>query len=888
VTASLSPGNFGRHEQDWFGGRDEEAEAAASKSLAATAARIVGAKPFPVAAKRLEELTRTTNARIEQVVVVLESDPALSARLLRLVNSAGYGLKVRCTSVRHAAVLVGTRRLNQVATTAAILDLFESSNTLAAELLEHAAVVGSLCRYLAVHLGLPHDELFTCGFLHDIGKIMLLDTEREVYPSMLREFGGSADAIHEQERRVFGFDHATLGAHVLTTWNIPEPVPKVIAWHHQPARALQDSLLSAMVQTLRLADVLAYELGRNGDEAGIALVAATEAAQYLDISEPQLAAMWQDLLSLRDRSRARSHGETDLEVADPRLEVPNSLRPRGSLSPRSLKSGIAPTQGSIAARDFEGDAVERQANRSSKDLPNRLSCVVCGTGSYGNICQACGGHVCPQHQEGADEWCSLCGDEFVEFKTRYRVPPSVLTAVASVVLLSLIGSFFSAWSSGNTGASAFLAPLLLAVVWGLVLPIASKSWIKLRFMRGLSPRTPPRPSVVTSGQTLRQEGEELLSSEPQDGLVLPSLHPDYDRSTLRTSVAAPIEPFAAGLAGLAGLPIRTQAAEPAPSAVSAERATSQAESERPAGSTASEPNADARAASEPPPSSRGPMVIRVDVPSISPQALNARLEASLSSADSQLSALERLAIRELPSEAPEISVGVLSLPHLRSQTPTLTPSLLAAASEGASETSSEPASETPSEAASETRMVASEPPRVPLATPVVAAEPPVVAEAPAVSRDPQVVVAQPQVIAVQPQVIAAQAQVVAAQAQAVAAQPQAVAAQAQAVAAQAQAVAAQPQAVAAQPQAVAAQPQAVAAQPQVIVTQPQVIGGAAEPHASLAEASSPAELHAPQASEPTDAVAPDERSGVRHVLLRNEPGVLRAVCVPVVAENRCS
>jgi putative nucleotidyltransferase with HDIG domain len=250
-------------------------------------------------------------------------------------------------------VLVGTRRLNQVATTAAILDLFESSNTLAAELLEHAAVVGSLCRYLAVHLGLPHDELFTCGFLHDIGKIMLLDTERELYPALLREFGGNADSVHEQERRVFGFDHATLGAHVLTAWNIPEPVPKVIAWHHQPARALQDSLLSAIVQTLRLADLLAYELGRRQDQEGIALVAASEAAQYLDISEPQLAAMLQDLAALRDRSKARSHGEAELEAADPRLEVPQSLRPRGgSLSPRA-RSSIAPTRGSLLPTDTD-------------------------------------------------------------------------------------------------------------------------------------------------------------------------------------------------------------------------------------------------------------------------------------------------------------------------------------------------------------------------------------------------------------------------------------------------------------------------------------------------------------------------------------------------------
>ncbi|MES1185772.1 MAG: HDOD domain-containing protein [Myxococcales bacterium] len=686
MSASLSPGNFGSDENEWFGGRDQDAEEAASKSLAATAARIVGAKPFPVAAKRLEELTRTTNARIEQVVLVLESDPALSARLLRLVNSAGYGLKVRCTSVRHAAVLVGTRRLNQVATTAAILDLFESSNTLAAELLEHAAIVGSLCRYLAVHLGLPHDELFTCGFLHDIGKIMLLDTEREVYPALLREFGGNADSVHEQERRVFGFDHATLGAHVLTAWNIPEPVPKVIAWHHQPARALQDSLLSAMVQTLRLADLLAYELGRRQDQEGIQLVAASEAAQYLDISEPQLAAMWHDLSNLRDRSKARSHGEAELEAADPRLEVPQSLRPRGgSLSPRA-KTSIAPTRGSIVPTDSDPPgSIRPGSEHATKEVPTKLACVVCGTGSYGNLCQACGGHVCPNHQTGADEWCSLCEDEFAEFKTTYRLPPSALTGAAAVVILSLLGSVASAWSSGNTGFSALLAPLLMVVVWAVVMPIGLKLWVKLRFMRDLRPRTPPRPTSDTTGQELKEDGSDLKENGQSELPSVPSIVPDYDRTTMHGSVAPPVEPFAAGLVGML-------------------------------------PPAEARAAiSEPPPSSRGPMVIRVEVPNLSPMGVSmspsAPTPTPAPTSDGQLSAMARLAsssrsvapepeddeedsqrhissvmpsaIAKTPasmvpsSEGPEIHVGVLSMPHLRSERP--------AAENAASTTPSAPA-----------------------------------------------------------------------------------------------------------------------------------------------------------------------------------------------------
>jgi putative nucleotidyltransferase with HDIG domain len=796
VSASLSPGNFGKDEQSWFGGRDEEAEQAASKSLAATAARIVGAKPFPVAAKRLEELTRTTSARIEQVVVVLESDPALSARLLRLVNSAGYGLKVRCTSVRHAAVLVGTRRLNQVATTAAILDLFESSNTLAAELLEHAAVVGSLCRYLAVHLGLPHDELFTCGFLHDIGKIMLLDTEREVYPALLREFGGNADSVHEQERRVFGFDHATLGAHVLTAWNIPEPVPKVIAWHHQPARALQDSLLSAMVQTLRLADLLAYELGRRQDQEGIQLVAASEAAQYLDISEPQLAAMWADLGSLRDRSKARSHGEAELEAADPRLEVPNSLRPRGSMSPRNSRTSVAPTRGSIMPSEDGTGSVRPPSENASKDVPSKLSCVVCGTGSYGNVCQACGGHVCPNHQVGTDEWCSLCEDEFAEFKTTYRVPPSALTAAGAIVLLTLIGSVASAWSSGNTGFTALLAPLLLSVVWAIVLPIASKLWVKLRFMRDLRPRTPPQATITTSGQQLREDGKELLAPNGSADVATPSIVPEYDRTTL----APPIEPYAAGLVGM--LP----------------------------------PSERVVTASEPPPSSRGPMVIRVDVPSfaVGGASLAPLGDVSPPSGDSQLSAMARLArhsgapvadereenghvssvmptaAKSVPpppavetteayvktpasmvpsSEGPEIHVGVLSMPHLRAETasepvavmPTPAPILIAA---------------TPSPVLSE---AAPAPQQVFNMSPVAAPVAEAVTEtlAPVASTEADVAVTE---------------------------------------------------------------------------TTPDVAG------TQTASVTAPSDEYA---------LPPSERSGVRYQLLRNEPGVLREVCSPVVM-NRCS
>jgi putative nucleotidyltransferase with HDIG domain len=503
VVASPSPGSFGNEEDLWFGGGDDrDAEARAEQSVAAVGARIIGAKPFPLAARRLEELTRNPKTRLEQVVSVLETDPGLSVRLLRLVNSAGYGLKVRVTSVRHAAVLVGTRRLHQVATTAAILDLFEANNETAVELLEHATVVGSLCRYLAVHLGLPHDELFTCGFLHDIGKLMMLDTEGEKYAELVRKYGGAPDQLHTHERRVFGFDHALLGAHVLKCWNIPNPVPKVVLCHHAPARAMQDTLLSSMVHTLRLADMISYALELESDEAGIASVTESEAAQYLEISEPQLAAMWADLRALADRSRARSHGQPDMEVVAPRrLEVPRSLRPRRSGAPRSLPPSKALSPGAALGTPSRSPASSRTAEVN--EVPSHFPCVACSKPSYGNLCAACGGQVCPEHQHGPEHWCVLCLNEYATFRQEHALP-----LYLKVIGLSLAGFSVGASVTGVMVSQTFavwkliVAPLTMVLLWGVLLPVLHR-WLQRRRFLTTRPkgRLPlpihlPRPSPV--------------------------------------------------------------------------------------------------------------------------------------------------------------------------------------------------------------------------------------------------------------------------------------------------------------------------------------------------------------------------------------------------------
>jgi|GEM_PF-1222629 len=445
-------------EANWFGTHDHAvAEEAAGRSMAALVGRIIGAKPFPISARRLADLTRMDVVRIEPVIQVLESDPGLSARLLRLVNSAGYALRQRCTSVRHAATLVGTDRLHQIATTAAVLDLFDSKGPVAAQIIEHSTVTGAFCRYLGAHLALPVDDLFTAGFLHDIGKLMLMETEGDQYVELLTRCASQADSIHVLERRLYGFDHAALAAHVLSAWNIPDPVPKIVGWHHEPAQAYKaSSLMASLVQTVRLSDAIVYELRRDTERTGLKDLANHEAARYLEISEPQLAAMWGELRVLHDECQQQCLGE-HAPALDPR-----------SLRPRQLLSLNQPNGSS-----------ERAA-----DLPKQFPCVACGCPTFGNTCPACNGYVCPDHQVGSNEWCTICAQDYQAEKKSVPVPLRAKWAFGALAAAILLSGVLGMLSSGRSGAvRAGFGTLLLGLLMGL-LYLVGKTWIvRTRFVR---------------------------------------------------------------------------------------------------------------------------------------------------------------------------------------------------------------------------------------------------------------------------------------------------------------------------------------------------------------------------------------------------------------------
>lgn len=276
---------------------------AAGGALAAIVGRVQGLKSFPDTAQRLLSIICDPDHRSSQVVSIIETDPELTAKVLRLINSGAFGLRGNCESVERCVVLLGSRQVAELAAARLALDQFEGSGKLGKVIRLHSVSVAALSRRLARSRPLLSGiDTFTPGIIHDLGKLLQLQVDQGQYAELLRCAPHEAETICQLERAHLGYDHSMLAAYVMIGWNLPEFLRTVIALHHnQDAAWKYPSRVVEAVAVLRLADHLDYALQTDpaGDCAG--QIAALDSAEILELSEGDLRALWPDLLELKKR-----------------------------------------------------------------------------------------------------------------------------------------------------------------------------------------------------------------------------------------------------------------------------------------------------------------------------------------------------------------------------------------------------------------------------------------------------------------------------------------------------------------------------------------------------------------------------------------------------------
>ena len=229
-------------------------------------------------ATRLLSMGSAEDADLDEIVVLLESDPALSATMLALCRRADKGLGDRITTVRRAVVMLGLEAVRSVALSVQVYEMFSPGGEGAEpgheevrrELWKHALGVACASELLAREArraGLTPDAAFCCGMLHDIGRIAL-DLELPRAMARVRELAEqrACDAA-AVERAVLGIDQHTAGRRLAERWDLPSSVRDVVWMHSQPAAALPESVDKPMVMLVTAARVWArsMHLGQSGD-----------------------------------------------------------------------------------------------------------------------------------------------------------------------------------------------------------------------------------------------------------------------------------------------------------------------------------------------------------------------------------------------------------------------------------------------------------------------------------------------------------------------------------------------------------------------------------------------------------------------------------------------
>ncbi len=223
---------------------------------------------------KLNEVVKDPESSADDVARVISVDPAITTNILRIVNSAYYGLQVRVSSITLAVSIMGFNLTKKVALKAAIFSVFGKKRDPIPEFnpedfWKHSLFTGVAAKVLASESpnfsSFQPEDLYICGLLHDIGKIILYESSPEIFQKALRLSIKQEIPLFQAEEEIMGFKHSDVGSVLAIKWFLPEDLTIAIRYHHSPVNDPFHKSLSALIH---LADWVTWKDGK-GSAKGI-------------------------------------------------------------------------------------------------------------------------------------------------------------------------------------------------------------------------------------------------------------------------------------------------------------------------------------------------------------------------------------------------------------------------------------------------------------------------------------------------------------------------------------------------------------------------------------------------------------------------------------------
>jgi putative nucleotidyltransferase with HDIG domain len=241
-------------------------------------------------AQRTLVLLNKPEVSIQELVEVVKFDPAITANILRISNSAYFGLRREIHSLHQALLLLGTQELLKIIIASGATRLFSAPTpgyfTERQGLWRHSVSCALMVDVLARELSLPDQATgFTAGLMHDIGKIVLSLFVEQKFHEIMEVVEREGVSFQAAEKIVLGIDHAEMGGEMARMWDFPDRLRLAITYHHlDKPEAYTDDLILLVY----LADILCLMFGQDLGSDGLAYTGYPEVLRHFHLRERNL------------------------------------------------------------------------------------------------------------------------------------------------------------------------------------------------------------------------------------------------------------------------------------------------------------------------------------------------------------------------------------------------------------------------------------------------------------------------------------------------------------------------------------------------------------------------------------------------------------------------
>lgn len=222
---------------------------------------------LPEITLKIVELVENPKSTAQDLNKIISTDPALCARILKVVNSSFYGLPGQIGSINRAIVMLGLNAVKNIAIAASLAKMFRGGDIApgfaARDLWNHSIATAAIAKVLADTLKFAlSDEAFLAGLIHDIGVMVEMQSDRGKLVEVIEKVAPNADGVPSgdflaAEEQVFGATHQDFGMGLCEKWKFPKSFMTVCGYHHRPLEAQPE--LRMLTSMIYVADRLAAE-----------------------------------------------------------------------------------------------------------------------------------------------------------------------------------------------------------------------------------------------------------------------------------------------------------------------------------------------------------------------------------------------------------------------------------------------------------------------------------------------------------------------------------------------------------------------------------------------------------------------------------------------------